>query len=173
MKKILAVLMALCLIFSLCGCDFLKDVSDKAANDVAKPKTFEMDGVSIELTTDFLQMDFVDEDYDFIIGDETLTIMGEKFLNSETDFGDFSAQEFAEYHRFLLENINPTIISDLEGIPTMKYTTTKDDGKEITASLMYYKAKDCFWILTFATDSDKFLKLNKDINEYAKSVKVE
>ena len=173
MRKIFATLMAVYLIFSLCGCDFLKDVSDKAANDVAKPKTFEMDGVSIELTTDFLQMDFVDEDYDFIIGDETLTIMGEKWLNSDTELGDFTVQEFAEYHRFLLEKVNPTILNDMDGIPTMKYTTSKNKDEDITAAVMYYKADDCFWIITFACNSDEFLKIYNDICEYAKSVKVE
>lgn len=167
MKKILAVLMAILLIFTLCACDFLKDVKDMAENEVAQPKTFEAEGISIGLTTDFLQMDFVDKDYDFIFGDKTLTVMGEKWLNSETELGDFTVAEFAEYHRFLLEKINPTALSDLEGIPTMQYTT-----EDITAAIMYYKATDCFWIVTFACDSDKFTNIYDDITQYAKSVVV-
>ena len=172
MRKITAIIITFLLAFAFCGCTTLKDVGDYVENDQPKPKTFEYDGISIDLTADFLRMDFVDEDCDFIIGDGDLTIMGEKWLNSETELGDFTVQEFAEYHRFLLEKINPTILSDLDGIPTMKYTTTGDDGKDITAAVMYYKAKDCFWILTFATDSDIFLKTYDDISEYAKSVKI-
>ena len=100
MKKFFAVLMVVLLTFSLCGCDFLKDVSDMAQNKVAQAKTFEFDGLSIDLTTDFMRMNFVDEDYDFIVGTVGITIMGAKWLNSETELGDFTVTEFAEYHRF-------------------------------------------------------------------------
>lgn len=172
MKKLFAILLTLSLMFAVCGCDFLKDAADLAANPIAQAKTFEVEGISIDLTTDFLQMDFVNEDYDFIIGDKTLTIMGEKFLNSETELGEFTVNEFAEYHRFLLEKINPTELSDLGGIPTMQYTTSSDDGGNITAAVMYYKAEDCFWVITFAADSEKFSKIYDDICEYAESVEV-
>ena len=172
MKKLIAVILAVCFIFSLSGCSFLKDVSDMAQNEIPQAKTFKADGLSIDLTTDFLQMDFVDKDYNFIIGNDDLTVMGEKWLNSDTELGDFTVGEFAEYHRFLLEKINPTILNDMDGIPTMKYTTTADDGGEITAAVMYYKSDDSFWIVTFAADTDKFLKLYDEICTYAKSVKV-
>ena len=172
MKKFFAVILMLLLTVALCGCDFLKDVNDMAENPVAKPKTFEAEGISIELTTDFLQMGFVDEDYDFIIGDKTLTVMGEKWLNSETELGDFTVNEFAEYHRFLLEQINPTELSDLDGIPTMQYKTPADDGGNITAAVTYYKTEDCFWVVTFAADSEKFSKIYDDICKYAKSIVV-
>ena len=58
MKKILAVILTFaCLAISLSGCTFLKDATDLVLNDEAKAKTFEFDGISIELTTDFLRMD--------------------------------------------------------------------------------------------------------------------
>lgn len=172
MKKFITVILAVCFIFSLSGCSFLKDVSDMAQNEIPQAKTFKADGLSIDLTTDFLNMDFINKEYNFIIGNDDLTVMGEKWLNTETELGDFTVGEFAEYHRFLLEKINPTILNDMDGIPTMKYTTTADDGGEITAAVMYYKATDGFWIVTFAADTDKFLKLYDEICTYAKSVKV-
>lgn len=173
MKKVLAILMAFAMIFCVCGCNFAKDIKDKMDNDVPQPKTFEDTGISIELTTDFLRMDFVDEDYDFIIGNEIITIMGEKWSNNETGFEEFGLYEFAEYYRLLFESVNPTIVSDMEGIPTIKYTTTKKDGGDITAAVMFYESADSFWAVTFATDSDEFLKNYDDICKYAKSVKVE
>lgn len=76
MKKVLSVLMVLCLVVSLAGCDFLKDVADSAK--VEEPKTFEFDGISIELTTNFLRMEFISDEYDFIVGDEILSVFGIK-----------------------------------------------------------------------------------------------
>ena len=68
MKKFITVILAVCFILSLSGCSFLKDVSDMAQNEIPQAKTFKADGLSIDLTTDFLNMDFVDKDYNFIIG---------------------------------------------------------------------------------------------------------
>ena len=172
MKKFFAVLMAVLLTFTVCGCDFLKDVSDMVQNEVAQAKTFEFDGLSIDLTTDFMRMNFVDEDYDFIVGTGELTIMGEKWLNSDTGLEEFTASEFAEYHRFLLEKANPTELTDLQGIPTLQYETTGDDGAVIKAAVMYYKSTDGFWLVTFAGNSDDFEKAYNDICVYAQSVNI-
>ena len=47
MKKLLSVLVTICLFISLCGCTFLKDVTDFALNDEAVAKTFRFDVISI------------------------------------------------------------------------------------------------------------------------------
>lgn len=171
MKKLLSVLMAVCLMLSLCGCNFLKDVADMSANGTPKTKTFEFDGLSIELTTDFLQMDFIDEEYDFIVGSEKLTITGIKMLHSDTQFQDFTVSEFADYFRFSMDIENPTELTDLDGIPTMQYTAPSDDGEDQRVAMMYYKADDAFWILCFVTPADKFEGMYDKICKYAKTVK--
>lgn len=81
MRKFLSVLMVICLMFSLCGCAFLRDVADSTVNNDEKVKVFDFEGLSIELTTDFLRMDFISEDYDVIVGDGEITVMGIKMLN--------------------------------------------------------------------------------------------
>ena len=78
MKKVLALFMVICFMTTLCGCTFLKDVSDLSGKE--EPKTFQFDGVSIELTTEFLRMDFISKDYDFVVGTDDLTVMGERRL---------------------------------------------------------------------------------------------
>lgn len=172
MKKVLSVVVVLVLCLSLCGCAFARDVADSTLNIKEKAKTFYFDGISIELTTDFLQMDFISDDYDFIVGTEDLTIMGIKLLNSETQMGDCTVDEFAENFRSLLLENNPTEIIKIDGIPAMQYISTEGDDVQ-TIAVMYYKGSDCFWVLCFAAESDDFVENYNDICKYAKSVKCE
>lgn len=173
MKKLLALLMAFCLIFSLCGCDFVKDVADSAINEKAKAKTFELDGVSIKLTTDFLRMDFVSEDYDFVVGDEELTIMGLEMDFDENEVNSLTVSEFAEFFRSNMLDSDPTEVEEMSGIPVFEYCSDSDDGEELTTAVMFYKGDDSFWAICFAADTDDFDELYDDICKYAKSVKVD
>lgn len=171
MKKIFAVLLAFCLLFTLVGCDFIKDVAD--STKIEESKVFDFDGISIELTTDFLRMDFVSEDYEFIVGNEDLTIMGIKIPNSETEMSQLTVTEFAENFRSLLmQNNEVTEIAEMDEIPTMQYCEDSDEGEQ-TVAMMYYKATDCFWIVCFAAFSDEFDDMYDDICKYAKTVKCE
>ena len=172
MKKIFSVVIVLVLCLSLCGCAFMRDIADSSMNIKEKAKTFQFDGLSIELTTDFLQMDFISEDYDFIVGNEDLTVMGIKMPNGETDIGDYTVDEFAEHFRNMMIDSNPTEIIKIDGIPSMQYTSNDGDDTQ-TVGVMYYKGSDCFWILCFATESDDFVENYNDICKYAKSVKCE
>ena len=170
MKMIISLFIVLILCISLCGCAFVGDLADSTLNIKAKAKTFEFDGLSIELTTDFLQMDFISEDYDFIVGTEDISVMGLKMLHSETEMEDYSVEDFAEVHRSLLESENPTEMVVTDGIPTYHYTGDVE-GELKTFALTYYKGSDCFWIVIFATESDDFAEDYAEIWEYAKSVK--
>ncbi len=172
MKKIISILIVACLMFSLCACDFLKDVADSAVNTNAEAKTFEFDGISIELTTDFLRMDFVSEDYDFIVGDETLTIMGIKMPHEETGLSELPVLEFAKNFRSLMLENNPTSVTQIDSIPTMQYRST-ESGEEQTVAVMYYKTDDCFWVLCFTTLTEDFDDMYDNICKYAKTVKCE
>ena len=167
-KRILILAMTLSLAIAFCGCDFLKDVADSSI--IERSKTFDLDGVSIELTTEFLRMDFISEDFDFIIGDGTVTIMGVKVENGENDLGELTVLEFAEYFRSLMEENDPTEITDIDGIPMMQYSSTDDDGDAQTVAVMYYKAADCFWTVCFSASSEDFDEVYDDICKYAKTV---
>ena len=172
MKKVLSVLGAVCLLFSLCGCNGFKDITDFALNDEAMAKTFEFDGISIELTTDFLRMDSLKEDYDFAVGTKTLSVLGLKMPDSETEFGDFTVKEYAENFHSLVEELEPDAVTEIEGIPTFKYRYIDEDG-EMTLALTFYRGSDCFWIIFFSADTDNFDGLYSDICKYAKTVKCE
>lgn len=165
--------MAFCLLFSLCSCDFAKDVADSAINEKAKAKTFELDGVSIKLTTDFLRMDFVSKDYDFVVGDEELTVMGLEMDFDESEVESLTVLEFAEFFRSNMLDSDPTEVEEMSGIPVFEYRADSDDGEELTTAVMFYKGDDCFWAICFAAETDDFDELYDDICKYAKSVKVD
>ncbi len=169
MKKILALLMTICLIFALCSCTFLKDLSDSTRS--AEPKVFEYDGISIELTTEFLRMDFVSEDFDFVIGNDGLTVMGLKvpFENN----AEFSAMDYAQSFHSNFTSYNPTQITEIDGIPTFEYVMSDEKDDDLKYAVTFYKGTDCFWVLLFAEDIDDFDEHYADICKYAKTVKCE
>lgn len=172
MKKIISVLLAVCLLFLLCGCTFFKDINDFALNDEAVEKTFEFDGISIELTTDFLRMDSLKEDYDFVVGTKTLCVLGLKMPDSETELGDFTVKEYAENFHSLVEELGPDEVTEIDGIPTFKYRDTDEEG-EMTLALTFYRGSDCFWVIFFSAETENFDGLYSDICKYAKTVKCE
>lgn len=168
MKKILSAFLVFCLLLSLCGCTFLSDVADMGEKE--EPKIFEFDDISMELTTKYLRMDFVSEDYEFIVGNDVLTIMGTEVEFEDTDLAKLTVIEFAEYFRGLMVDNNPTEISEIDGIPTMQYTAISD-SKEQTATIKYYKSDESFWIICFVIDSKNYEDLSDDIKKFAKTVK--
>lgn len=170
MKKTLSILMAVCLLFSLCGCTFLKDVTDFALNDEAVAKTFRFDGISIELTTDFLRMDSLKENYDFVVGTDTLSVLGLKMPDAETGLRDFTVREYAENFHSLVEELGPDEVTEIDGIPMFKYRDTDEDG-EMTLALTFYRGSDCFWIIFFSAETENFDGFYSDICKYAKTVK--
>lgn len=170
MKKVASILMVLCLVVSLAGCDFLKDVADSAK--VEEPKTFEFDGISIELTTNFLRMEFISDEYDFIVGDEILSVFGIKVDTEGTDLEDMTATEYAQNFRTLMADYEPTEITFIDDIPTMQYTEGDEDEKQ-TCAVTFFKGEKYIWLVCFAAAAEDFDDLYDDICSYAKTVKCE
>ena len=173
MKKILAVMLSVCMLFCLCACDFAKDIADLAANDTPKDKTFDLDGISIELNTNFLRMDFLDkEEYDFIVGDENISIFGVKAPFEDTGLENCTVLEYTDlfYQQMTSLDIDAEIIED-NGIKMVKYTDIDGDGEESNYVVAFYKAQDYFWVITFAVDAKDYEQLYPDICKYVKSVK--
>ncbi len=174
MKRILALLLSVMMIFSLCACDFMKDLSDFVENDTPTSKTFDLDGISIELTTDFIRMDFLDEEYDFVIGTESVSVFGFDMTFDDTGLDKASVLEFADVFRQQMMNTYPDIteIVDEGGIQMFQYADS-EDGEALTSVVAFYKASDRFWIITFAIETKDYEKLYPEICKYAKSVKCE
>ena len=170
MKKLLCVLLAAMLFITLCGCSFLEDMGDLAANDVAKAKTFQFDNLSIELTTDFLRMEFLEEEeWDFVVGSDKIAVMGIKEEVEEDLAAEIALTDYANAFRSLLV-VESTEVIEKDGIPMTQYTAEGDDGKK-TINVAFYKGTNCFWTVCFGADEEEFDELYDEMCKYAKTVK--
>lgn len=170
MKKIIVCFIAIIMVLSLCACDFAKDLIDSSLNITARAKTFQCGSLSIELNSEFLTMNFIDDSYDFIWGTDEITVMG---IFSEFDketLDNMTALDYATIFRDQIAHVDPTEIADLDGIPTMQYTTTEDDD-ETTVLIACYEATDGIWVVMFGVDADDYTEYYASICEYAKTVK--
>ncbi len=172
MRKVFVTLLAFALAFGLCGCAFLEDMVDMSFHITAKPKTFEVDGLSIELTTDFLQMDFIDERYDFIIGGDNVTVMGIKAGFENEALRELTDWEYAQLFRATLDEASASELQKNGNIPTFSFESTDEEGS-MTSDVVFYKGRDCFWVVLFTVDSRLYEKYHPIILDYANTVKCE
>lgn len=172
MKKIIAIIAVLCMVFSLASCKMAEDVVDSTLNVVPKSKVFEKDGFSIELTTDFISTEMSGESYSMVVSDGEISLMTIKSDLSETALADYTAKQYAEYFRDIMaqnESISPTEVKDVEGIPVFEYGSGEDSSiKAITA---IYKSGGQFWVALFTIENEKYDERYSDIIGYAKTVK--
>lgn len=164
MKRLICLILAMLLSLSLCACDAAENVLDTLTK--AKPKTFTVDALTLELTDDFFRLDMLAKDFDFAIGSEDITILG----TNMGDAGDMSAWDFAVALREGMGSETVTEVADLEGIPTMLYTVMDDDGEEMTFMYAIYIASDGLWLLQFGFESEDFEELYPLVKQYACSV---
>ncbi len=167
MKKVIALFTVICLMTTLCGCALLKDIVDSTGRE--KPKTFEFDGVSIELTNQFFRMDFLSEDYDFVVGTDDITVMGVKAVVEDNE--EIPVIDYADFYRTAIAYKNPTEITEIDDVPTFQCVMDDEDGEDTRVAVMFYKGTDCFWVIFFAADTDDFSENYNDICKYAKTVK--
>ena len=170
MKKIISILLCMVMVLSLCACDFAKDIIDLTVNDTAVAKTFECGSLSLELNSDFLTMDFVDDNYEFIWGTEDVTIMGLMTEFEQDVLDNMTALDYATLFREQISDFNPSEISNLDGIPIMEYTNAGDDG-DVTFLLTFYEATDGIWLVMFGADADVYSEHYTSFCEYAKTVR--
>lgn len=163
MKKLVAVVLTVGLLFSLGACTFLKDVQDLGKGDVTE-KVFEFDDVSLTLSSDFIRMGFIDESYDFIVGNEVVAVYGLKAPFEDTELAEYTVAEYAELFSDQLEY--DATVSMVGEIPTVEYG--EDDMKMITA---FYKGDTCFWVIMFGVATEEYDASYPDICNYIKSVK--
>lgn len=184
MKKIIAVILVVCMAASLCACNstsnlkgLTSDLKDSVQNLTPEAKTFEFDGVSIDLNTEFISMDFLAEDFAFVVGDGDITVMG--FYLSSEEFGsentenDFDVKTIAAFYRgATAANGSPTELSEHNGIPYFEYNDTAD-GVEQTNLFTFYKTSGDFLVIIFAFDSASAETLRPTALGYAETVKCE
>ncbi len=166
MKK-LAKLLCLLLIGSLLltGCDlgFLQDAVEAAQDDV-KEKTFTDGGVTIKLTSKFLN--FTDtatntEKYDFLYASDTHAVFGIKENKAEltATFGELDAQSYGDLIASLYTLNVKT--QEKDGKYTYDYEADGEDGEKLTFTCLFLETDDSFWFIQASCPSDQYAA-NKD-----------
>ena len=169
MKKFFSLLAVFMLLFSLCACDSLDNALDEL--DDPKPKTFQVENLSIELNDDFFRMDRLAKEFDFCISSEDIVIFGSRVDFAENDLAGVSLWDYAEAFRYNMEQSTMSELTDLNGIPTMQYEAYDNDNEEQIVFIALYEASDCFWMLQFISEKEDYRENTPLIHQYAQSVK--
>ena len=158
MKKVVVLLLAFALAFSLCAC---LDVP-------AKEKNFTVDGVSIVLNDDFFVMNQVAPEYDFCISSEDIVILGMRVDFAEEGLQNVTADEYAQVFSQMMEH--DTELTQLDGRPLVRYFSADAEGELQVVNIVFYETDDCFWLLSFISDADDFDEELPEVRKFANSV---
>ena len=161
MKKV-AKLLCLLLIGALllAGCDtgIVGDALD-AAGDTVKEKAFTNAGVTLTLTTKFL--DFTStatnsEEYDFLYSSEDHAVFGMKELKADltAQFGELTAQSYGDLIASLYTLDVKTQEKDSKY--TYNYEVDGEDGEKITFTCLFLEAEDAFWFIQASCPSAQY-----------------
>ena len=161
MKRIVSAIFLATLLCSLfCGCSLLE----------ASPKTFSASGMSITLTEDFTERDYVsftatyDSQYVAVFAlKETFDLIdatGVLSRNSTTE----------EYAKFVIQGnqLDCEPVSE-NGLLSFVYQS-ENNGVDYTYFATIHKSSDAFWMIQFATKTSNFEKQKDNILTYAKSI---
>ena len=134
-------------------------------------KEFSKAGMTIKLTTAFSEREQVSYTASYISQHVMVMALKEEFsifgLNNEGE-----QLTLAEYADMVVEanKKDGLVFTSQDGITSASYTSTVN-GDDYTYFLTVYKASDAFWLIQYATKSDKFEEWKDDIVNYAKSVR--
>jgi len=166
MKKIISILVCVAILASLSSCAFARDFFDMSVNVVEKEKSFEYEDFSIMLTTSFLTVDFISEEYSFIWGDGDVTVMG-----LEVDLEGVSAEDYAVAFAENLGYADGECVGELDGIPTIEYEA-ENDGELFRYLVFVYESADGFWVVIMGSEEDIYEEQYENICKYARSVQI-
>ncbi len=171
MKKLVLILLCVSMVLSLTACGFSKRIVEAAENKAETVKTFRCDDLSIELTNDFMTMNFIDDTYNFIWGSGDVTVMGLYSEFEDDILQNMDVFEYAQAFRDNLSESDPSEVTLLDTIPTIEHTTIDEKGEKMIYLLAFYKAEHGIWLVTFGAEEDDYSEHYSDICKYAKTVK--
>jgi len=160
MKKHIALLLAVFLIFVFCGC-----------GSESEKKDFHVSGMTISLDRGFNGKDYGIFTACYESSDMLIAILKEEF-DVLKDIGIDEKNTVKEYAGTVMRNngLDEDIVEKDE-LTGFSFEQTVDDESYMYNAYVY-KAEDSFWLIQFTTYSDKYEELQGKIEEYAKSVKI-
>ena len=183
MKKLLIILCAAAMLFSLCACELLDSLTEygdvlvdaaEANRNPGKIKTYSHAGVSFELPNSFL--DFTGKeiagDYPFLYANDEIGILGiqENKAEYEAVLGQTDLRGYAETIAELYEL--DTTVTEKDGFITFTYET-ESEGEMQTFVCVFYETDTDFWNIQGYCESDIYPLNEDDIWEYLTSATID
>ncbi len=164
MKKILAVVLLVCVLFSLSGCG-------KKAYEY-KDSEFSSNGITITLTKAFKGKNHTGYAACYDSKDVAVFVIKENYtLNA--DFKDMTLDQYAESIYSVNSERNPSPITKTEGITYIEYEFANEDGAVIYKYFVaMYKGDEAFWLVQFACNVDVYGEYLPYFVKWAKTVNV-
>lgn len=171
MKRIISILVCVAILASLSSCAFVKDLMTRSVNLLEREKEFVFEDLSITLTTSFMTLDFINDEFSFIWGDGNVTVMGIEVDVGEEMIKEVSTEDYAAVYASELEGVSEDDIGDLNGIPTILYSVDNGDGV-FTYLICFYETSDSFWVVMLGSEEDIYEEEYDNICKYAASVQI-
>ena len=164
MKKrllIFGILLSFMLIVStLAGCSLFE----------AKEKTFTKAGISITLTQDFTEEDYISYTAYYESRKSVVTIIKEEsFLFEPGEFTSLSLREYADL--VIAANTFSGTVKEKDGLTYFEYEEHVS-GKDTSNLIVVYKGSDAFWMVRFVCETKDYKNLSDTFIKWAKSVTV-
>lgn len=157
MKKILSLLLFTVLLSSLFGCMG------------ATEKVFEKSGMSITLSTDFIEKDHIS--YTCIYDSKNIAVytLKEEFSMLNVD-SEYLLDDYAELV-ILANQLEDSEVMHKDNLTYFTYEKSAN-GKDVSFYAFVFKGNDAFWLIQFACEQKNTDKLEQDIFKYASTVTI-
>lgn len=174
MKKIIALLLCLTMLFSFASCE----KSDTTPNNDPQPVTITgpdfvyNDELKLSLTEEFKQV--VCEGYAacYVSDKVTVYVIREDLTKLTDEQANMSTLEYAEAFRYQNSYSKPSAVSTSSRIISLTGTHTPDGKTDATHKSLYsmYKSSKAFWTIQFSCSVDDYSDLSRDFTKWAQSV---
>ena len=164
MKKILAIVLTVCMLLSLVGC------GKKAYK--AKAAEFSSDGITITLTKAFKEKIYEGYTVCYDSKDVAVFILKESYSLNE-NYKDMTVERYAYSVRNAISDKKPTQVTRKDGLVYMEYEFNNEgSGTVFKYFAAMYKGVDAFWLVQFACDTEAYSEYFPYFVQWAKTVNV-
>ena len=162
MKKILSIVLTLCLMLTFVGC------AKKAYKQ--KPAEFSVSGLSITLTKAFEAKNYDGYTACYDSRDVAVFVLKESY-ELKGDFKDLTLDEYAELVYKSNVDKKPTFVTKKDGVTYMEYEfINTDTGETFKYLAAMYKGADAFWLVQFSCAVDVYNEYFPYFISWAKTV---
>lgn len=173
--KVLCLVLVSALLLAGCNTGIIGDAMD-AAKDTVTPKTFTNAGISMTLTTkfiDFTETETNDGEYEFLYASDVHGVLAlrEDKVSLVDSFGEMDAKAYGDLIAELYEIDAKT--EEKDGFFTYTYESAgEEEGKTLTFMCLFLETEQDFWNIQISCPTEQFAADQAQIWSWLTSAKV-